>query len=161
MTVLNVFHGRKLIPITFKKDDNKEFRLVQNLTREAVFNQFMQLINQLVFVAETFAREENFSRFVILTLSKDMEKQLQLAHKQVDIVDRANRKIYVTLLRYSVDKPQSLYAQVHFFARKNEVQNFEQIVYVNSKLEKFICLLDVMKSVNDNIIAYKPICNII
>ena len=33
-----------------KKDDNKEFRLVQNLTNgEAVFNQCMRLRNQLVF----------------------------------------------------------------------------------------------------------------
>ena len=37
----------------FKKDDNKEFQLVQNLTMgEADFNQFMQLRNQLVSAAE-------------------------------------------------------------------------------------------------------------
>ena len=37
----------------FKKDDNKEFRLVQNLTiGGADFNQFMQLRNQLVNAAE-------------------------------------------------------------------------------------------------------------
>ena len=42
----------------FKKDDNKEFRLVQNLTMgEADFNQFMRLRNQLVNLAENFARE--------------------------------------------------------------------------------------------------------
>ena len=44
----------------FKKDDNKEFRLVQNLSMgEADFNQFMRLRNQLVNAAEDFAREEN------------------------------------------------------------------------------------------------------
>ena len=47
-------------PKTFKKDDKKELRLVQNITMgEADFNQFMQLRNQLVNVAENFAREEN------------------------------------------------------------------------------------------------------
>ena len=46
----------------FKKDDNKYFRLVQNLTmREADFNQFMRLRNQLVNAAENFAREENLT----------------------------------------------------------------------------------------------------
>ena len=46
--------------ILFKKDDNKEFRLFQNLTmREADFNQFLQLRNQLVTALEKFAGEEN------------------------------------------------------------------------------------------------------
>ena len=37
----------------FRKDDKKEFRLVQNLTMgEADFNQFMRLRNQLVNAAE-------------------------------------------------------------------------------------------------------------
>ena len=41
----------------FMKDDNKELRLVQHLTKgEADFNQFMQLRNQLVIAAENFAR---------------------------------------------------------------------------------------------------------
>ena len=41
----------------FEKDDNQEFRLVQNLTLgEAVFNQFMRLRNQLVIAAENYAR---------------------------------------------------------------------------------------------------------
>ena len=37
----------------FRKDDKKEFRLVQNFTmREADFNQFMRLRNQLVNAAK-------------------------------------------------------------------------------------------------------------
>ena len=41
----------------FKKDDNKEFQLVQNLAMgEADFNQFMQLKNQVVLATENFAR---------------------------------------------------------------------------------------------------------
>ena len=45
----------------FKKDDNKEVRLVQNpTTGEAVFNQLMRLRNQLVNAAKNFGREQNF-----------------------------------------------------------------------------------------------------
>ena len=74
----------------FKKDDNKEFRLVQNLTMgEADFNQFMILRNQLLNAAKNFAREENMTRKLIPTRSKDMDEQLKLAHKVVDVVDRA------------------------------------------------------------------------
>ena len=132
----------------FKKDDKKDFRLVQNLTMgESVFNQFMQLRNQLVNAAENFAREENLTQVLIPTMSKDMDEQLKLAHKVVDVVDRANRKICATRLRYNVDKPESCYAQVRLFARKKEDEKFQQVVYVKRKLEEFVYLLDVMNSV--------------
>ena len=84
----------------FKKDDNKDFRLVQNLTvGEEDVNQFMRLRNQLAITAENFGGVENLSPVLIPTLSKDMAEQLMLAHKVVGVVDRVNRKIYVTLLR--------------------------------------------------------------
>ena len=90
-----------------KKDDNKEFRLVQSLTMgEADFKQFMRLRNQLVNAAENFARGESFTPVLIPTMSKDMDGQFKLAHKLVDKVDRANRKICVTLLWCNVDKPE-------------------------------------------------------
>ena len=110
----------------FKKDDNKEFRLAQNLTMgEADFNQFMRLRNQLVNVAENFAREDSLTPVLIPTMSKDMDEQLKLAHKVVDVVDWTNRKICVTLLRYNVDNPESSYAQVRLFARKKEDEKFQ------------------------------------
>ena len=75
-----------------KRDDEKEFRLVQKLTiGEADFKQFIRLRNRLVNVAEKFAREENLTPVLIPTMSKDMDEQLNLAHKVVDVVDRANR----------------------------------------------------------------------
>ena len=144
----------------FRKDDKKEFRLAQNLTMgEADFNQFMRLRNQLVNAAESFAREENLTRVLIPTMSRDEDEQLKLADKVVDVVDRTNRKICVTLLRYNVDKPESSYAQVRLFARKKEDEKFQQVVYVNFKLEEFIYLLDVMNSVFDKVITNQPICN--
>ena len=145
-----------------RKDDKKEFRLVQNLTTgEADFNQFMRLRNQLVNGAENFAREENLTPVLILTMSKDMDEPHKLAHKVVDVVDRAKRKICVTLLRYIVDKPESSYAQVRLFARKKEDEKFQQVVYVNYEIEKLFYLLDVMKSVYDKGITNQPICNVL
>ena len=144
----------------FKKDDKKEFRLVQNLTMgEADFNHFMRLRNQLVNAAENFATEGNLTSVLIPTSSKDMDEQHKLAHKVVDIIYRANRKICVTLLRYNVDKPESFYAQVRLFARKKEDEKFQQIVYVNNKFEEIIYLLDVLSSVYDKVITNPAICN--
>ena len=146
----------------FRKDAKKEFRLVQNLTMgEADFNQFMRLRNQLVNAAENFAREKNLTPVLIPTMSRDMDERLKLAHKVVDVVDRTNRKICVTLLRYNVDKRESSYAQVRLFARKKEAEKFQQVVYLNYKLEEFIYLLDVMNSVYDKVITNPPICNVL
>ena len=132
----------------FRKDEKKEFRLVQNLTMgETDFNQFMRLRNQLVNAAENFAREGDLTSVLIHTMSKDMCEHLKLAHKVVDVVDRANRKICVTLLRCNVDKPESSSAQVRVFARRKEDEKFQQVVYVNYKLEEFIYSLDVMNTV--------------
>ena len=118
----------------FKKGDNKEFRLVQNLTmEEADFNQFMRLRSQLVNAAENLAREENLTPVLIPTMFKDMDEQLKPAHKFVDVVDRANRKICVILLRCNVDNAESFYAQVQLFARKKEAEKFEQLgVFISS-----------------------------
>ena len=122
----------------FKENDNKEFRLVQNLILgEADFNQFMRLRNQLVNAAENFAGEENLTPLLLPTMSKDMKEQLILSDKVVDIVDRANRKNCVTLLRYNGDKPESSFAQIRIFARKKDDEKFQQVVFVNYELEKF------------------------
>ena len=146
----------------FKKNDNKEFRVVQNLTMGvADFNQFMRLRNQLVKAAENFVREENLTPVLIPAVSKDMDEQLKRAHKVVDVVDRANRKISVTLLRYNVDKLESSYAQVRLFARRKEDEKFQQVVYVKYKLEDLIFLLDVRNSVYDKVITNQRIWNVL
>ena len=81
---------------------------------EAYFNHFLQLRNQLANAAEYFAREDSLSPVPIPTESKNMDEQLKLAHKVVDVVDRANRKICVTLLRKNLDKLESSYAQFDY-----------------------------------------------
>ena len=90
-----------------------------------------------------------------------MREQLKLFHKVIDDVDCPNRKICVTLLRYSVDNPDTSYAQVRLFGRKAEEEKFQQIVFVNYKLDEFMYLLDVMNSVYDKVIANQPICNVL
>ena len=88
-----------------------------------------------------------------------MDEQLKLAHKVVDVVDRANKKICVTLLRYNVDKLERSYARVRLIAKKKEEDKFQQIVYVKHKLQEPIYLLDLTSSVYDQCIANQPICN--
>ena len=112
-TASDNFLGPKTIPVfgpvfqsldvklkVLKKNDNKEFRLVQNPTiGQANFNQFIRCKNQLVNPAGNFATEENLSPVLIPTMCEDMDEQLNLIHKVVDVVNRANRMICVTLLR--------------------------------------------------------------
>ena len=123
---------------------------------EAHFNQFMRLTNQLVIASENFAREENLSALLTPTMSQDMDEQLRLAQKVVDVMDRANGKICVTPLRYSLDKLENFYARVRLFARKKQVEKFQQIVNVKKKHVKLIYLLDLLNLVYVIVIAYKP-----
>ena len=127
---------------------------------EADFNQFLRLRSQLVNAAANFTSEESLTPVLRPTMSNDIDEQLKLAHIFVDVVDRANRKICVTLLRYKVDKPENFYAQVRLFARKKEDEKFQQVVNVNYKLEDFIYLLVVMISVYDKLVTNQPICNV-
>ena len=147
----------------FKREDkNVEFWLRQNLSKgEADFHQFIRQRNQLVVAADNFLKEQKLSPVLQSTLSKDMEEQLKLVHKVIDVVDRPNKKICVTLLQYKVDNPDTSYAQVRLFGRKTEEEKFQQIVYVNYKLDEFIYLLDVTNSVYDKVIANQPICNVL
>ena len=60
-----------------------------------------------------------------------------------------------------MDKLENSYGQVRLFAKMEEDEEFQQIVYVKYKFEEFFYLLDVMSSVDDTIIANQPICNVL
>ena len=60
-----------------------------------------------------------------------------------------------------MDNPDTSYAQVRLFGRKTEEEKFQQIVYVNYKLDEFLYLLDVMNSVYAKVIANQLICNVL
>ena len=128
---------------------------------EVDFNHFFRQRNQLVVAADNFFRGQNLSPVLQPTLSTDMEEQLKLVHKVIDVVDRPNRRIGVTLLRYKLDKPETSYAQVRLFERKKEEEKFQQIVYVSYKLDEFVYLLDVKNSMYYEVIANQPICNVL
>ena len=116
----------------FKKGDNKDFRLKQNLSfGEADLSQLGRLRKQLVYAAENFKRGQNLSPVQILRTSKDMNEQLKLAHKVVHLVDRAFRKLCVTLLRNNAEKRKSSFAKKRVFCKKNLDQKFLQTTYVN------------------------------
>ena len=119
----------------FNRDDNRDFRLVQNMTkREADINRVLRLRSQLVIAAKNFGIEENLSPVLIHKMYQDMDEQLKLAQKVVDVVDRAHKKVCVTLLRYNVDKQQNWYAKARLFWRNKEHERFQQILRVNCKL---------------------------
>ena len=107
----------------------------------------MRLRNQLVVAAEDFLAEENLSPVLLPTIFKVTNEQHKPTHKVFDFVERQYRKICVTLLRFNVDKQESLYTRVRIFAGNKEDENFQQIVNVSYTLEEFIYLLDVMKTV--------------
>ena len=150
-------------PKVFRREDkNAKFRLRRNFTmREAVFNQFVWQRDQLVVAAGNFLREKNLSPVLQSTLTKDMEEQLKLVHKVIDLVDCPNRRIFVTLLQYNLDNPETSYAQVRLFGRKKEEEKFQQTVYVNEKFDELVYLLDVLILVYDKVIANQPIFNVL
>ena len=72
----------------FKKDENKQIRLAQNLTMgEADFIQFTRLRNQLVVAVRDFSKEENLPPVQVKLVAKDMEEQLKLTHRVLAVVD--------------------------------------------------------------------------
>ena len=94
-------------------------------------------------------------------LAKDMEEQLKLTHRVVEVVDRPLRKLCVTMLRYNVEMPETSYVPVRLFGRTKDEAKLNQIVYVNYNLDEFIFLLDVMNSVYDKVIANEPLCTVL
>ena len=84
----------------FKKDEYKQFRLAQSLTmEEADFSQVIRLRNQLVVAFREFSKEKNLPPVQVKLLAKVTEEQLKITHKVVEVVDRPDKKICVTMLR--------------------------------------------------------------
>ena len=146
----------------FKKVEDKEFRLTQNLTkREADFIRFIRLRDQLAVAGRDFSKEKDLLPVPVKPLVKDMDEQLKLAHKFAEVVDRPHRKIWVTLLRYNVEKPETSYAQDRLFGSNKEEEKFNKIVHVNYKLGEFLYLFDLINFVCDKPIATETLCNVL
>ena len=78
----------------------------------------MRLRNQFVIAAQNFAWGQSLSPVLIPTMSKDMDEQLKLAHKEVDVVDRPCRKICASLLLYTMDNLET-YSQIWFSCKQD------------------------------------------
>ena len=65
------------------------------------------------------------------------------------------------MLRCIVEKPETSYVQARLFGRRKEETKFNQIVFVNYKLDDIIYLLDVMNSVYDKVIANESLCKVL
>ena len=101
------------------------------------------------------------SPVLIPSMSINMDEHFILVHKVIDVVDGANRKICVTLLRSNVEKPESSSARDQFFGQKKKDENFQQIVSLKHKLEEFFYLLDAMGSLCDKGITNHPNGNVL
>ena len=146
----------------FNKDENKQFRLAKNLTmREADFIQFIRLRNQLVVAVIDFSKVENLPPVRVKLLTKNMEEQLKLTNKVVEVVDRPHRKIFLTMLRYNMEKLETSYVQLRLFGKRKDEEKFNQIVYVKYKHVQFFYLLNVMNSVYNEDNANEPLCNVL
>ena len=94
----------------------------------AHINQFLRLWTQRVVAAGNFSSEENLSLEQIPTVLKEMDQQLKLAHEVVDVLIRANKKIFLILCQYILDKAKSSYNKVQILASKKDDEKFQQFV---------------------------------
>ena len=108
---------------------------------EADFNQFIRQRKQLVVAADIFLREQNLSPVLKSPLFKDMEEQLKLVLKVIDVVDCPNRRICVTLLRYKVDNPETSYARVRLFDGRRRKKKFSKLCTSTKNLTNFYTFL--------------------
>ena len=63
--------------------------------------------NTLVIAAKNCSGERSLSPIKIPTMFKDVDEQLKLAHKVVDVADCPYRKFCLFMLRYNVEKTES------------------------------------------------------
>ena len=93
-------------------------------------------------------------------LSKDLDEQLKHVQKAITIVDRPKRKIFATMKKYCMHKPETTYVQLRLFTRNSEHDKFQQLVFVNYKYGEFLYLVDVITSISDQILSNQSLCNI-
>ena len=111
-----------------REDKNAEFRLTQNFSMgEADFKQFIRQRNQLAVAADNLLREQNLSPVFQSVLSIDMAEQLKLVDKVIDVVERPNRGICVTLLRYKVTIQRPPMLKFVYSDGKRRKKNFSKL----------------------------------
>ena len=91
----------------------------------------------MIVAADNLTKEENLPYINVVGLSRDPDGQLKHAHKVIEVADRAKRKVCVTLLLNKEDNPETSYPQIRLFTRRTVEENFQQLVYVNYKIDEF------------------------
>ena len=146
----------------FRKDDKGDFRRHQQIKLGVFdFKQLLCLRNPIVLAVREFSTDETLKEVVTSPLSKDLDEQLKHVQKAITIVDRPKRKIIATMKKYCMDKPESTYVQLRLFTRNSEHDKFQQLVFVNYKYDEFLCLLDVINSISDQVLSNQSLCNIV
>ena len=125
------------------------------------FKQLLCLQNLIVLAVREFSTDETLKEVVTSPLSKDLDEQLKHVQKAITIVDRPKRKIIATMVKYSMDKPESTYVQLRLFTRNSEHDKFQQLVLVNYKYVEFLSLLDVITSISDQVLSNQSFCYIV
>ena len=102
----------------------------------------MRLVIQCFVALENFGRVKHSSPILIATFSQEMQKNIKACSQKNGIVFATNGRICVTLLRYNVDKPESTFARVGFFAGKKDGEKFQHINFTEKTnlMEKLICV---------------------
>ena len=123
----------------FRKYEKGDFRRHQRIKLGVFdFKQLLFLRNPFVQAVREFSTDETLKEVVTSPLSKDLDEQLKHIQKAITIVDRPRRKIFATMKKYCMDKPESTYMQLRLFLRNSEHDKFQQLVFVNYKSGEFL-----------------------
>ena len=90
-----------------------------------------------------------------------MYEPFRLLQKVVHVVNPANRKTCVALLRNHLAKPSSSNAHFRTLTGKKEDEKFQQIVHVKFELEKLINPIVVMDFLIDKVKTGEAVCKIL
>ena len=145
----------------FRKDDKGDFRRHQQINLGVFDSKQLCLRNPIVQAVREFSTDETLIEFVTSPLSKNLNEQLKHVQKAVTIVDRPKRKILAIKKKYSMDKPGSTYVQLPLFTRNSENEKLQQLVFVYSKYDEFLYLLDSITSLSDQVLSNQSLCNIV
>ena len=146
----------------FRKDDKGHFRWHQQINLGVFdFKQLLRFRNPIVQAVGEFSTDETLKKVVTSPLSKYLYEQLKYIQKSITTVDRPKRKVFATMKKYCMDKPESRYVQLRVFTRNSEHDHNQQLVFVNYKYDEFLYLLNVTTSTSDQVLSNQSLCNIV
>ena len=115
--------------------------------------------NPIVQAVREFSTDETLKEVVTSPLSKELDEQLKHVQKPITSVDRPKRKIFATMKKNCMDKPESTYLQLRVFTRNSEHDKIQQLVIVNYSYDQFLYLLDVITSISDQVLSNQSLSN--